>query len=806
MKNYDSKELLLALIKCETEIEVENVLTEMKLWDDNRAWRNYGDRENNYGTIGAQQSRPETAMVEKIINSVDSVLTMESYRQGVDPKGKEAPNGIRQAVHQFFGIQNGMLSNLTPTERTKLASRIGLIATGNTAKKGNACYSIFDMGEGQSPSKMPKTFLSIGEKNKIDIPFVQGKFNMGSTGVLRFCGMKRMQLILTKRNPNIPDKNSPEDSNLWGFTLVKRIPPTGRFKSSRYVYLVVPQELDPSKNAVHSFEADALNILPGDYPNAYDKPMSYGSYVKLYEYQMTGLKTNLTLDPYNRLSLLMPSLALPVRVYERRAGYNANSAETTLNGLSVRLEEDKRNNLESENWPTSHSITVLGEEMRVKVYAFKKDMSSNKKPTQKYVKDEGVIFTVNGQTHGNLSRRFFHRKDVALGKLTDSLIVTVDCSDVSGEMREDLFMNSRDRLVDSGELRDNIVKELKQLLKKHEGLSALKHKRHMEEIENKLDDSKPLVDVVQSIMKNSPSLSSLFLPGLKVKNPFDLTKAARREEYVGKRFPHFFNLVKEMVGANTKICPINQKSFKVQFKTDVVNDYFDRETDKGIHKLFLNGEAFSGNASLNPWNGTVTLNISLLPDWRVGDLLKFRSEVSDVDHVEPFVNEFHVQISEPITIHGNGKNGKRKPPSNRDKDGKELDSSALALPNIVPVEKDDSNWISKSFNDQTALHVEYDGEELGHTFFINTHNVFLLTEQKQNKSIDPSILAAQFKYANVLLGLSILKADQEGKFPDNEEFDVCTFIRQATSGNSRVLLPMITSLGSLTTEEVLEHA
>jgi len=79
----------------------------------------------------------------------------------------------------------------------------------------------------------------------------------------------------------------------------------------------------------------------------------------------------------------------------------------------------------------------------------------------------------------------------------------------------------------------------------------------------------------------------------------------------------------------------------------------------------------------------------------------------------------------------------------------------------------------------------------GATFFI---------EQKQNKSIDPSILAAQFKYANVLLGMSILKAEQEGRLPKEEDFDVCTFIRQATAGNSRVLLPIITSLGSLTSE------
>ena len=41
--------------------------------------------------------------------------------------------------------------------------------------------------EGQKPEDFPKTFLSLSEKNKEGIPFVQGKFNMGSTGSLRFC-------------------------------------------------------------------------------------------------------------------------------------------------------------------------------------------------------------------------------------------------------------------------------------------------------------------------------------------------------------------------------------------------------------------------------------------------------------------------------------------------------------------------------------------------------------------------------------------------------------------------------------------
>jgi DNA-binding protein H-NS len=52
-------------------------------------------------------------------------------------------------------------------------------------------------------------------------------------------------------------------------------------------------------------------------------------------------------------------------------------------------------------------------------------------------------------------------------------------------------MNSRDRLANI-ELKKNIIDELAQLLKHHEGLRQLKEQRRREEVENLIGDSKPL--------------------------------------------------------------------------------------------------------------------------------------------------------------------------------------------------------------------------------------------------------------------------------------------------------------------------
>ena len=75
---------------------------------------------------------------------------------------------------------------------------------------------------------------------------------------------------------------------------------------------------------------------------------------------------------------------------------------------------------------------------------------------------------MNGQTHGAIPKTFFSRSAVKMGRLAKSLLIVVECSNLSVDAREDLFMNSRDRL--SGhELRKAIEESLEDLISKHPG-------------------------------------------------------------------------------------------------------------------------------------------------------------------------------------------------------------------------------------------------------------------------------------------------------------------------------------------------
>ena len=85
--------------------------------------------------------------------------------------------------------------------------------------KKSPCITVYDFGEGQNPEDFHNTFLSLHRGNKANIHFVQGKYNMGSTGAVVFCGDKKYQLIASKRNLSLANGS---DSS-FGFTIVRRI-------------------------------------------------------------------------------------------------------------------------------------------------------------------------------------------------------------------------------------------------------------------------------------------------------------------------------------------------------------------------------------------------------------------------------------------------------------------------------------------------------------------------------------------------------------------------------------------------------
>jgi len=822
LTNDTTRDLCLALMKADTEEAVIKLLTDAGFWNEPTAWRYYGDCESNFSTIYNQASRSDAALVEKIVNSVDARLINESLVAGIDPEGAQAPATMRDAVARFFEhakaagtTKTGRIREWTEDRRTQEARSITISATGNKPKQGSPCFTIADAGEGQTPSQMPSTFLSLPfeKSNKTKISFVQGNFNMGGSGVLRFCGHHHLQLIISRRNPSLVKSKDPADQE-WGFVIVRREEAQGKSRHSTFTYLApLGSKERPGKGDVLRFRADTMPLFP-EGRNASGRDAAFGTLIKMYEYDATGYKSNIIMRDglLRRLDLLLPEMMLPARLYEcRYEEGSVGSYSNTLAGLDVRLGDNKSENLEA-GFPENCQLTVDGEPMAATIYALKKGKAET------YRKNEGIIFTVNGQTHGTLTLDFFRRKQVGLSMLADSIIMIVDCSRISGRAREDLFMNSRDRLS-NGRLRGELEEELEELLHHHPGLRELKERRKREEVQSQVTDAKPLETIIENLIKQHRTLADLFLPGMRAANPFKPIKVQKEERpFKGKPYPTFFKFKDKAYRTELyRQCPSNSRS-RIAFETDAEKEYFRRDIDPGVFTLYRtvgNQRMEVKNYTLNPHDGTATLSLRLPTNCGVGDKYHYQAVLTDGTQMEPFVNPFVVDVRPPEEPRaprpGNRTNG--QPGKQTGNDGES--PSGIQLPEPILVwEKD---YAQHGFTSTTALKVVHDLEEDTteherdtYRFYINMDNVHLnrYLKYEVRSGEGEGMIRQRFQLGLLIVGLALLHQDNTAKKATNgneeEEQDqrnIEDHVWNVTQAIAPFLLPMIESLGALPVDE-----
>jgi hypothetical protein len=803
MNNGQIKDLCLRLLQAETEDQVVEVLEEAGYWDDPKVWRYYGDVENNWGQGGNQQSLAEAALAEKIVNSVDARLINECLVRGIDPKSDKAPRSIRQAVARFFDASEGKkdatggyIEDWGDDKIREVAQGITLCATGTRPILN---LVITDCGEGQTPRRLPLTILSLNRSNKMYIPFVQGQFNQGGTGALRFCGGRNLQLVISRRNPALVGTDPDEEDKHWGFTIVRRERPgessDGR-RNSIYTFLapvVVGKAHEPRHGEILSFSAASMPLFP-DKDSPYGREAIFGTAIKLFEYQYIGEKSNIIRGKsviLRRLELLLPEIALPVRLYEFRKNAAGKilpqgSRETTLVGLRRRLIDNE--NVEA-GFPISINFAPRGEKLIADVFVFKPegserddeedDEDTNGKDKKKlggirtYRKREGVVFVRNGQTQGHLPRDFFKRDALKMKPLADDMLVFVDCNQLSDDVREDLFMPSRDRLTDNA-FKADLIDGLEQAIKMDETLRLLRNKRQQERMSEKLKDDRPLTDVLQALIKSSPNLTQLLQFGQRISAPFNTlpTGAGQEKEFKGEIYPTFFKLKGIEYGKLYKRnCPINHR-MKLTFETDARDDYFLRRIERGnfslVHVDKLGAEVDASYVGPNLKSGIATVMASLPEDIEVGDLLTYIGHVEDTR--ASFENRVEVTVKPAAEHHGGG-HGERKPPQPKPGHEREIPRQ-LATPHIERVYREQWEGQNPPFDEFTAMRVEvtgYEGEEENevYEFKINMDNTPLLNEIKQRR-LDDVPARNQFLYGNVLVGLSMLLQDkQSGESPQN---------------------------------------
>lgn len=769
----DDATLFDRLLHAEDETEADKILTRAGFGLENEAvWHPLGDMPNNRSVVTNQQTEPTAAFVEKIVNGIDALLMAESLKRKINPKGPTAPGSMTQAVHDFFEVPDGLLANLTAKEQTELAKKLHVVVVG---EKANPSYLIIDKGEGQTPDDFPNTFLSLIRENKVGIPFVQGKYNCGGTGALPFCGEHKMQLIVSRRHPELATDAS---AQLWGFTVVRRVKPSATRPISMYVYLA-------PGGKVPRFRADAVNVLPEDRstvaPRPYTVGLPFGTGVKLYNFQWKGGRGIATLEARYELERFLHSPCLPFRLTETRE-YKANYFSTTVAGVWATIGSDDapEDDKVEIGFPCYAELNLRGiGQLPHRIAVFRDSVNPRHVP-------HGVFFTVNGQVHGSLPSDFVSRH-LKFDYLKDHLLVSIDCTAMDPSVREDFFMASRDR-VRKNDVYDEVVERLKEALKDHPGLRQLNAARRKKEIEDTLSDDDETKNLFSELLKADPMLARLFGSGDRL-----ITKAGPGPEvpFLGKRFPTFFRLTKNPSGGLVKTCPVNV-TCRVEFETDAVNDYFKRPDSPG--SVSVDPPNIIEHSHL--WNGRFTAQFRCPWDAKPGDRVDVTIRVDDIQtqaRNAPFVARLTLVAEREVDPRRSGTNGIR----NRSRPGNRTPAPTLAIPDL--------KW--KAYDDRrVSLKVSHDDQgQL--EYFANSNNVYLTDALVRAKEEDHPLIKYWFGYGLLLCALGMQKEGQErsdtrtgnGNDSDGEEgngnaMDDLGRISLNCDGIARVIIPLIRTL------------
>lgn len=730
----DYKKLFDELYNATTEDTVDIIIQSYPDIFKEENWFPLGGNENMFGVVRNQQSNPIAAIVEKVTNSIDAILVRKCYEAKIDPESPGAPKSMEEAIQKFFP-ENKQWD--LQTFRRKQAEEIQVIADGPPR---NTSVIIYDNGEGQRPEDFERTFLSLLRGSKIKIHFVQGKYNMGGSGVLVFCGKKRYQLIGSKRFDN---------KSKFGFTLVRQNKIEELSEQKRFSYF----EYLKIDDQIPSFDSAEIPL------KLYGRNFKTGTVVKLYSYQFPSGYAGFAQDLNQSLNEFLFEPVLPILTVDKKERYPNNKVlELDLFGLKRRLEEDK--NVYVDNFFSEEYEDQLFGKAKVTCYIFKPKLEGRDvKKSKDIIRDRffrnnmSVMFSVNGQVHGSYTSEFITRA-LKFNLLKDYLLIHVDCTGMKQNFREELFMSDRERLKHGDEanlLRNYLGKKLRK-----SQLDEI-NKRRKESIGLESEDT---AELIKSFAKNLPKDSELFKllqNTLKLEERKDKKKTEEKKSqkekadekpFKPKRFPSLFKLNKKKDGINVITLPVNGEK-TIKFNADVANDYFDRVEEHGELQLALLQVKYSGkrggdkpgqdkeiSALLNivkssPNNGTIKLTANPTKELQVGDELEMKVSLTTPD--EPIEEIIWIKVIEP-------EYSKEPTP-------KEESFENIGLPELKRVTQKEWSTLEAhgiSMDHETVMFPVGEGDKL-ETIYINMDSHVFLTHRSKLKS-EEQITVAQKKY------------------------------------------------------------
>ncbi len=771
----ESRKLLESLLSSVSTEEVAKIIEKCGFTEAD--WRPYGNHENNWGTVSSQQANPVGALTEIITNSIDAVLSRKAYESGIKKlTSDQAPQSMQDAVREFYEINEGKLSSLEPNERTELAKKSILIGI-KRKRKGGAypTITVVDFGEGQTPENFPETFLSLSKTNKEGIGFVQGKFNMGSTGSICFCTESDItkghyKLVASKRY----------NGKLWGWTLI-RVSKVLEGKKLPIVEYLMPD------GEIPNFEAESIKAFGDDDVGE----IQQGSLVRLFDYDIGKPAHNVDFGLYHALTLNLLECALPIRIYDFDATPTTSKgglrergiADRTFSGMGVMLNADFKDSSQQDpeiqklkpKERTTEFVHLVAKESHEELGEIKilaTGLSELPGPLKN--SNKRIFYTINGQTHAMKNASFLNSPRVKLGDLQNHLIVNVQCEHMDKTALTSIFMGNREQKRDNRLSRklDKLLQERlsdDQKLRKYSGIIRLR--RAAQRVEEDEETKQMLSDLIAQ----DPAFRELLGFGGTV--PGRDQRPGGEKEWEGKQFPTFLKPlnIKKVGDRFVKELPINTHR-QIKCGTDAANDYLTRTNSPGWIECTLKPSEASWSASLH--NGTATFTFNPPSTAQVDDKIFLKIGFGDYGPLrKPLIFPVHLEITEPekTQIKKGGKPTKTKE-------------------TVKPSVPDPTEWVKKKdwedfdFNERSGAAIR-EGEEI--KIHVNQDHE-RLAEMRMNES-DEAVSKLNESRFRICLGFLTLAVYKYYKKEDEEQ--ASDRARSVSDAIASIIFPLIRTLG-----------
>lgn len=627
----DMKETCLHILAAESEAEVQKIVRSVPEMRDKHNWKPLDGRDTNFNVTSNQASDGGKALTELMTNMVDAVLMKHAHEKGINPKGPGAPRTMYEAVDRLIkNMDGGKLINCEPDWLREFARKnLAIGVSGAKSKsKGQPCYTFADNGEGQHPENFEKTFLSLSAGTKKDIPFVQGKYNMGSSGVLSFCGDHWFKLIISRRH---------DKSGAWGWTLMRRRP--GNRDALPVAEYFIAQE-----GGIPAFHEDILHPFRIGDGNPYERvALQTGTIIKLFDYQISTRFLNFKSSRYALNENLVETI-LPFRIFDFRQTPRQKHGYDRLHGvesdrfygmeyLLLRSHREDSSESDGKEEIAAKDEIHVGEfsnkemgKISIRAILLKANIPGWLKPT---TSRNRVFHAVNGQVQFKETRGYL-TQSCGFPALKDRVVIFVDASHLSFAAHNDIWKGDRENIRNTrvGEKYKNDVTEI---IKNSEYLKKLNQKIIEEEFENNTNIENE--QIFKELVRADRSLVNLLTgrnPTIRIPasaSQDDASHSGAQEWDGGKHSPTKLNLEEHVKKSGITI-PING-SRPLGAITDAENKYFMRANNPG--HLVISEEMrahFGCRQSLQ--DGRLTLYLTPLEhSLAVGDRFTFTIALKD---------------------------------------------------------------------------------------------------------------------------------------------------------------------------------